>query len=72
MFIYFPGTYKHHFLLLFSTVVKIYNRPFNFGLLMQLVWPCYIVGHGLGWSVAIRTIHEGFLLGSKFVGSEMI
>ena len=26
----------------------------------------------LGWSVAMRSIHEGFLLGSKFVGSEMI
>ena len=26
----------------------------------------------LGWSVAIRSIHEGFVLGSKLVGSEMI
>ena len=26
----------------------------------------------LGWSVAIRSIHDGFLLGLKLVGSEMI
>ena len=25
----------------------------------------------LGWSVIIRSMHEGFLLGSKFVGSEI-
>ena len=31
----------------------------------------YLERMRLGWSVKIRSIHEGFLPGSKFVGSEI-